>query len=726
MMTNNIEQRIDELLAKMTLEEKAGQMNQLSASPVGGFEISAEDARLMLEEGSITQEQYDSIVTGESKRQAEELIRQGKAGSLIAMLDAKSINRLQHIAVEESRLGIPLLIALDVVHGLKTIFPIPLAEACSFDERCWETSARIAAQEAWEQGIRCTYAPMLDISRDARWGRCAEGPGEDPWLASQIARAKVRGYQGQDPSVSGRIAACAKHFAAYGACEGGRDYNTVDMSLPMLHEMYLPPFKAAVDAGCLAVMPAFNDLSGIPCTTNRYLLQDVLRTQYGFQGAVISDASAIGECVQHGTALDAEDAARQAAEAGVNIDLGADCYARYIPQLVESGKLDIRFVDEAVRCILRMKMALGLFEQPYTPEDKPVTQLCDSYREQARNIARRSMVLLKNTEQLLPLSGHEKIALVGDCAHNRGDMLGCWSALGESRDVITLHDALTQSGVSFRYGRCCAENRPLDEAELLDTIADADIVIAAVSYSSSGEASSRCNLMLCEGQKQMLRTIRRMGKKLITVLFNGRPIALSEELELSDALLEAWHPGTEAGNAVADVLLGHYNPSGRLAMSFPRHPADNPVYYNHPRTGRPASASRWTCKYTDVPAGALFPFGYGLSYTEYHYSDLQLEKLDDGFRASVTVANTGTMAGEETVQCYIHRRKAARVRPVRELKGICKVFLQPGESKRIEIAVPQKALAYYDVLMNECSETSLFDVWMAHDSVSGVHGLIEC
>lgn len=726
MMASNIEQRIDELLAQMTLEEKAGQMNQLSASPVGGFEISTEAADLMLREGSITREQYEAIVSGESKRQAEMLIRQGKAGSLIAVLDAKSINRLQRIAVEESRLGIPLLIALDVVHGLKTIFPIPLAEACSFDEQCWESSARTAAQEAWEQGIRCTYAPMLDISRDARWGRCAEGPGEDPWLASQIATAKVRGYQGEDPSADGRIAACAKHFVAYGACEGGRDYNTVDISLPMLHENYLPPFKAAVDADCLAVMPAFNDLSGIPCTTNRYLLQDVLRAQYGFQGAVISDASAIGECVQHGTAADAADAARQAAEAGVNIDLGADCYSRWIPQLVESGKLDVHFVDEAVRCILRMKMKLGLFEQPYTPEDMPVTQLCDSYRKQARDIARRSMVLLKNTEHLLPLSGNEKIALVGDCAHNRGDMLGCWSALGDSKDVITLHDALMQSGISFRYGRCCAENQTLNEAELLDTISDADVVIAAVSYSPSGEASSCCNLMLCEGQKQMLRTIRRMGKKLVTVLFNGRPIALSEEVELSDALLEAWHLGTEAGNAVADVLLGHYNPSGRLAMSFPRHPAGCPVYYNHPNTGRPAAESLWTSKYIDIPAGPLFPFGYGLSYSEYRYSDLQLEKLEDGFRASVTVLNTGTMAGEETVQCYIHRRTAARVRPVRELKGIAKVFLHPGESKRIEITVPQKALAYYDVLMNQCSEKGWFDVWMAHDSASGEHGLIEC
>lgn len=726
MNTVQMEQKMDELLAKMTLEEKAGQMNQLSASPVGGFEISPEEAGLMLREGNITQEQYQSMVSGESRRQAEELIRQGKAGSLIARLDAKRVNHLQRIAVEESRLGIPLLIALDVVHGLKTIFPIPLAEACSFDEKCWETSARIAAQESWEQGIRCTYAPMLDISRDARWGRCAEGPGEDPWLASQMAKAKVAGYQGQDPSASGRIAACAKHFAAYGACEGGRDYDTVDMSLPMLHEMVLPPFQAAVDARCLAVMPAFNDLSGIPCTTNRYLLRDVLRTQFGFQGAVISDASAIGECVAHGTASDAADAARQAAEAGVNIDLGADCYSRWIPELVESGTLDVRFVDEAVRSILRMKMRLGLFEQPYTPEDAPITQLCDAYREQARDIARRSMVLLKNAEQVLPLSEKEKIALVGDCAQNGGDMLGCWSALGEGADVITLRDALTEAGVCFRYGRCCAENQPLNEEELLDTIADADVVIAAVSYSSSGEASSCCKLTLCDGQKQMLRTIRKMGKKLVTVLFNGRPIALSEEAEWSDALLEAWHPGTEAGHALADVLLGRYNPGGRLAMSFPRHPAANPVYYNHPNTGRPASDSRWTSKYTDVPAGALFPFGYGLSYTEYRYSDLQLEKLEDGFRASVTVANTGTMAGEETVQCYIHRRKAARVRPVRELKGICKVFLPPGESRRVEITVPQKSLVYYDVLMNECCETGLFDVWMAHDSMSGAHGLLEC
>lgn len=725
-MTLNMEQRIDELLAQMTLEEKAGQMNQLSASPVGGFEISVEDADVMLREGSITKEQHEAIVSGESKRQAEMLIRQGKAGSLIAVLDAKSINRLQRIAVEESRLGIPLLVALDVVHGLKTIFPIPLAEACSFDAQCWENSARISAQEAWEQGIRCTYAPMLDVSRDARWGRCAEGPGEDPWLASEIAKAKVRGYQGADPSANGHIAACAKHFVAYGACEGGRDYNTVDMSLPMLHEMYLPPFKSAVDAGCLAVMPAFNDLSGIPCTTNRYLLQNVLRHQFGFHGAVISDASAIGECVQHGTAEDAEDAALQAAEAGVNIDLGADCYARYIPQLVESGKLDIRYVDEAVRCILRMKMQLGLFEHPYTPEDIPQTQLCSSYREQARDIARRSMVLLKNTEGLLPLTRNAKIALVGDCAHNRGDMLGCWSALGDSSDVITLHDALAQSGVSFRYGRCCAENQPLNEAELLDTIADAEIVIAAVSYSTSGEASSCCELTLCSGQKQMLRTIHQMGKKLITVLFNGRPIALTEELDLSDALLEAWHPGTEAGNAVADLLLGRYNPSGRLAMSFPRHPADNPVYYNHPNTGRPAADSRWTSKYIDVPAGPLFPFGYGLSYTEYQYSDLKLEKLPDGFRASVTVTNTGKMAGEETVQCYIHRRKASRVRPVRELKGVCKVFLQPGESNRVEITVPQKELAYYDVMMNTCSEHSLFDVWMASNSTNGLHEAIEC
>lgn len=717
------EKKIDLLLSQMTLHEKVGQLHQVAPSKVGGFEVSAEEAKAMYEAGEIDEREYEAALNHTALFLHDDAIRRGEIGSFISVQDAGTANRLQKIAVEESRLGIPLIFGLDVIHGYRTIFPIPLAEACSFNDGIFELSAQVAAREASEDGVNWTFAPMADIARDARWGRIAEGAGEDPYLASRFAAAKVRGFQGKELSDRDRIAACIKHFAAYGACAGGRDYDTVDMSLPLFYEIYLPPYAAAVRAGCATAMAAFNDLNGVPCTTNRFLLQTLLREKLGFNGFVISDANAIRECINHGTARNEREAAKQALEAGLDMDLGANVYTACLEDMVNKGELAVQYLDAAVRNILRVKFALGLFEHPYadTPEKKR-TALCADHRAAARDAAKRSIVLLKNENRTLPLSKTANIAVVGSVANDRQAMLGTWSFTGSAADAISLVDALGRRNASFRFVPCCSETDPLDEEQLQKALEGADIVLAALSYQASGEAQSCCHLTLPGDQSRMLETISRCGKPVVSVLFNGRPVAVPEVVAYSDAVLEAWHLGTEAGSAVCDVLFGDYNPSGRLTATFPNASGECPVYYNHPSTGRPRGAAIWTSKYMDSPLTPLFPFGYGLSYTTFSYGELSLRIEGDCVTATVPVTNDGEMAGEETVQLYIHRRCAQRVRPVRELKGYQKVFLQPGETKEVSMTVTKDELGYYAVDGNWDTGESDFDIWLAHDSTSGSKG----
>lgn len=718
------EERIEELLAQMTLHEKVGQLHQIAPSSVGGFEISKEEAKALFEEGKITREEYEVVLSGTAFSVHDEAIRRGEIGSFIGVMEAKKANALQRIAVEESRLGIPLIFGLDVIHGFQTIFPIPLAEACSFDDALFEKTAHIAAKEAAEGGVNWTYAPMVDVARDARWGRIAESAGEDTYLASRYAAAKVRGFQGEDMSAEDRIAACVKHFAAYGACAGGRDYDTVDMSMAQFYETYLPPYAAAVREGCATVMAAFNDLSGIPCTTNRFLLQDVLREQLGFNGFVISDANAIRECVNHGTALDDEEAVKQSIEAGTEMDLGSNLYTKLLEEMVEDGKVDVCYVDEAVRNILRIKFRLGLFDHPYAPENGQVSYLCEEHRALAREAGKRSIVLLKNENDLLPVKREQKIAVVGAVAEDGAQMLGCWSFTQSTEKGVTLLEGLRNHGLDVTYAPCCGELLPLDREQLQETVKDADIVIAALEYQRSGEAESCCRLELPGEQTRMVKLLKELGKPVISLLFNGRPIAVPEIVKLSESVVEVWNLGIEAGNAIADVLLGEYNPSGRLTATFPNFSGECPVYYNHPNTGRPRDETVWTSKYRDAPLVPLFPFGYGLSYTQYQYGNLRLSREEDHLEASVNVKNTGEREGEETVQLYIHRKTARRVRPVRELKGYQKVVLAPGEQKTVTIRVEKEALGYYDSAAVFSTEESEFDVWMAHDSAGGVHGTI--
>lgn len=717
------EKKIDLLLSQMTLHEKVGQLHQVAPSKVGGFEVSAEEAKAMYEAGEIDEREYEAALNHTALFLHDDAIRRGEIGSFISVQDAGTANRLQKIAVEESRLGIPLIFGLDVIHGYRTIFPIPLAEACSFNDGIFELSAQVAAREASEDGVNWTFAPMADIARDARWGRIAEGAGEDPYLASRFAAAKVRGFQGKELSDRDRIAACIKHFAAYGACAGGRDYDTVDMSLPLFYEIYLPPYAAAVRAGCATAMAAFNDLNGVPCTTNRFLLQTLLREKLGFNGFVISDANAIRECINHGTARNEREAAKQALEAGLDMDLGANVYTACLEDMVNKGELAVQYLDAAVRNILRVKFALGLFDHPYadTPEKKR-TALCADHRAAARDAAKRSIVLLKNENRTLPLSKTANIAVVGSVANDRQAMLGTWSFTGSAAAAISLVDALGRRNASFRFVPCCSETDPLDEEQLQKALEGADIVLAALSYQASGEAQSCCHLTLPGDQSRMLETISRCGKPVVSVLFNGRPVAVPEVVAYSDAVLEAWHLGTEAGSAVCDVLFGDYNPSGRLTATFPNASGECPVYYNHPSTGRPRGAAKWTSKYMDSPLTPLFPFGYGLSYTTFSYGELSLRIEGDCVTATVPVTNDGEMAGEETVQLYIHRRCAQRVRPVRELKGYQKVFLQPGETKEVSMTVTKDELGYYAADGTWDTGESGFDIWLAHDSISGSKG----
>lgn len=712
------EKKIDELLDKMTLDEKIGQLNQLGPSPLGGFEISLNEKKLLLEAGRITKEEFDAEISEMKWDDREDNIREGTVGSFLSIRDVKKCNRFQKIAVEESRLGIPLLIGLDVVHGLRTIFPIPLAESCAWDEEVYEKSAEIAAKETASMGINWTFAPMVDIARDARWGRIAEGAGEDTYLTSRFSAAKVRGFQGNDLSAPDRIVACAKHFAAYGAAEGGRDYNSANMSLQTLWETYMPPFKAAVDAGVATIMGAFNDINGIPCTINPYLYNEVLRNAWNYEGMVVSDSCAVAECLLHGNVETRADAAMKTINAGLDMDMHSQCFIENLKDLVLTGKVSEETLNNAVRNVLRIKFAAGLFDHPYVNENLSEKVLrCDEHLEIALDAALKSIVLLKNNG-VLPLNKKAKITVVGELAESRSDMLGTWAAMGRAEDCVSLLDGLKNQGFDVTYERGFNVSGELDSDAILNAIEGADVVIAAMGETKdmSGEASSLADIGLHGRQNEAAKLIKSTGKPLVAVLFNGRPLAIEELNNTADAIVEAWHLGNEAGNAVTKVLFGDYNPTGRLTTTFPRHTGQCPLYYNHVPTGRPASTIQHSCKYYDIPVEPVFPFGFGLSYTEYDYSDLKVQVLGDKIAATVTVKNTGAVDGIETVQLYIRDRVAELVRPVRELKGFKKVILKAGEEKQVTIEVDKNDLGYYNSKMEYVVESGKFTLWMGHDS----------
>jgi len=720
-----IEKRIDALLASMTLEEKAGQLTQLGPSVVGGFDIAA------------FLENPDPELFKQAQRDFhEDWIKAGAVGSYLGMQGAEEINRLQKIAVEESRLGIPLIFGLDVIHGYRTIFPIPLAEACSWEPELARRSAEIAAQEAAAAGIHWTFAPMVDIARDARWGRIAEGAGEDTHLGSLFAAARVQGCQGTDFTDPDHLVACAKHYIAYGAAVGGRDYNTVEMALQTLHEIYLPPFEAAARAGVGTFMSAFNDLNGVPTSANRYTLTEVLRGKLGFNGFVVSDSNAIGELEPHGYAQNRKDAGKKALLAGVDMDMGTESFRFDIPELVKEGAVPESAVDEAVRRILRLKFLLGLFDRPYrTDEDKEsATLLRTEFIQVAREAACRCMVLLKNENKTLPLSKKvRKIAVIGPLADDAPAMLGSWSFTGSPRDVVTLLAgirAAVNPGTEVIHVPGCdvTGKQAADFSAALVAARQADVVVAVVGETSqmSGEAASRLELGLPGYQLDLLKTVYETGKPLVVILINGRPLAIPWCAQHAAAIVEAWQPGIQAGSALADVLFGDYNPSGKLAATFPYAVGQVPIYYNHTSTGRPATEFKFTSRYIDGPHQPLYPFGFGLSYTSFAYADPKVtpaEITKDGkVTVSASVTNTGDVPGEEVVQLYAADLVASRVRPVKELKGFQKILLQPGESRNVTFELPAEQLGFYNEHMEYVVEPGTFKVWVGPNSQEGLAG----
>ena len=697
------EQRVDSVLRLMTLSEKIGQMNQVS---------SKEDPTGQLTECS----------------NEEELIRSGQVGSMLNVVGVERTRHLQEIAVNDTRLHIPLIFALDVVHGYKTISPVPLAESCSWDMDLIEKSARVAAEEATASGIQWTFAPMVDIARDPRWGRVMEGSGEDPYLGSAIAKARVRGFQGTDLSAYNTMAACAKHFVGYGAAEGGRDYNTVDISKQRLRELYLPPFSAAADAGVATFMNSFNEVMGVPATGSTYLVRDILKGEWNFPGVVVSDWGSVAELIPHGVAEDKCDAAQLAVTAGCDMDMEGYCYVSSLEKLVREGVVSESLIDDAVRRILRLKFDLGLFDDPYRycdAEREKAEILSAEHRKVVREMACKSIVLLENREGILPLDNRCKnIGIVGPLADNPDDMLGSWCARGDGKDAIGILQGIKQAvgkGVRIRYAKGC-EIEGVDRSgfsEAVQVAENSDVVIVCVGENRfmSGEAASRTRLTLPGVQRELLKAIKETGKPIVLLLSNGRPLVLDWEKENIGTIVECWQLGSEAGNAIADVLFGKYNPSGKLTMSFPYNEGQIPVYYNAKSTGRPYVPNvRYVTRYLDCPNVSLYSFGYGLSYTRFEYGELKLDKdtmfPGEKLRIDVSVANVGNYDGEETVQLYIRDVCSKITRPEKELKGFKKVFLKKGERTDISFELSLADLEYVLADGSRESDPGLFEVFV--------------
>lgn len=695
---------IKELLRTMTLKEKIAQLIQL------------------------TPFFYKEDATGAITGPAEELEIDNadifNAGSVLGISGAKEAIEIQKVYLEKNEKKIPLIFMADIIHGCRTIFPVPLAIGCSFDQSIAEKVARISAKEASASGIHVTFSPMVDIVRDPRWGRVMESTGEDTFLNSEFARAFVRGYQGDDVSKKDSMAACVKHFAAYGAAEGGRDYNTVDISERMLREYYLPAYKAAIEEGCKTIMTSFNVVNSLPSSANKWLMRDVLRKEWAFDGVTISDWGAVTELIPHGVAEDKKEAAEKAIKAGLDIEMMTNCYVQNLEQLLEEGKIDIVIIDEAVLRILKLKVELGLFENPYKgadPQKEEELFLCKEHREAAREVAAASMVLLKN-ENILPFNKEvKKVAIIGPYAEEHS-ILGPWAWQGKAEEAISLKEGIVnklgESKVIVSKG-CGIEDGTDEEMKVALKIAkDADVVILALGESSemSGEGGSRAFIKLPKRQEELAKKVLEINKSTAIILFNGRPLEIKELHDNAAAILEAWFPGTEGGNAIADILFGDKNPSGRLSMSFPYTVGQIPVYYNSFNTGRPQISKdtyeRYCSHYIDIPNEPLLPFGFGLSYAEFSYSEFKLDKeiitIDNSIYASVKVKNISRVGGAETVQLYIRDLVGSVVRPVKELKGFKKVYLEAGEEQEIVFEIKESMLRFYNNDLTFKSEAGEF------------------
>lgn len=712
------EAKIDSIIRLMTLEEKLGQLNQ-----IGGTWYDTKTERLNEEQTA--------------------MLKRGEIGSFLGITGAAETGRIQRMVMEQSRMKIPVLFGYDIIHGYSTITPIPLAEASSWNPELVERSAHIAAVEGAAIGIHWTYAPMVDIARDPRWGRIAEGSGEDPHLGSAMAAARVRGFQGKDLLQYGSLLACAKHFAAYGGAEAGRDYNTVDLSERTLREIYLPPYKAAIDAGAWTLMSAFNEIGGVPASGSGWLMTDLLRKEWGFTGLVVSDYTAIMELMNHRIAKDSTEAGIVGLSSGVDIDMVSRIYLRKLAAAVRSGALAESIVDEAVRRVLRVKFVYGLFDDPYRnarPEKEKELLLTKEHREVSRAMAQQSIVLLKNEKELLPLAKNTKtIALIGPLAGNdhRRDLVGTWAWAQKPEHVVSVIDGITAKlpkGTTLLYDKGCEiesdSGYRADKAVAAAKKADVIIAVLGEAQRHSGEAASRSDLDLPGRQRELLKALKATGKPIVLVVMNGRPLTLPWEAENIPAIVESWHLGVEAGNALADVLFGDYNPSGKLPVTFPRNLGQIPLYYNHKSTGRPlVPTDKYTSRYLDVPNTPLFPFGHGLSYTTFQYGPVNVSapsiKRDQSFTVTVEVTNAGKRAGEEVVQMYLRDDVATVTRPVKELKGFRKIMLQPGEKTAVSFTVTPDDLAFYGLDMKRTVEPGTFTVFIGGNSVDGQKAVVE-
>ncbi len=717
--------RVDALVAQMTLEEKIGQLTQAAGIPFGGGPPP------------------------------EELLRKGAAGSVLWINDTKRFNALQKIAVEESRLKIPVLYGLDVIHGYRTIFPIPIGMAASWDPAVEEKAASVAAREARAAGIHWTFAPMVDVARDARWGRIAEGAGEDPYLGAAMASAQVRGFQGPFLGAPDRLLACAKHFAAYGAAQGGRDYDPVYVSETELRNVYLPPFAAAARAGVGSFMSAYMDLNEVPAAGNKWLLRDVLRGEWGFGGFVVSDAFAARSLVTQGFARDARDAAARGVAAGLDMDMASGTYAESLAGLVKDGVVPQAQIDDAVRRILAVKVRLGLFEHPYADEARAAAVLADpASRAEARRAALRSMVLLKNDKHTLPLKASlGRVAVIGPLADSKADTEGSWMVFGHEPAAVTVLEGLKArlgaSRVAHAPGpeirreipsffddfipgpkppRQTGEQADAAFEQAVQTAKSADVVVAVMGElaNMSGEAASRASLELPGRQQELLKAVVGLGKPVVLVLIGGRPLALQWEADNVPAILEAWQPGSDGGHAVADVLFGDANPGGKLPVTFPRRSGQEPLYYAHTLTHQPEGSPMYRSRYWDGETSPLYPFGFGLSYTTFTFSNLKLAapqvKLGASVGVTVDVTNAGSVAGDEVAQLYVHQKAGASSRPVRELKGFERVTLKPGETRTVRFTLGPDELRYWSTAERQWTqEAEGFDVWAGGDSRAALH-----
>ena len=724
------EAKITDLLSKMTLDEKMGQLNQFTSQ----WEMTGPAPK------------------GTSEQKMLEMIKSGLVGSMLNVTGADATRKTQKLAVENSRLKIPMIFGYDVIHGYKTMFPIPLAEASSWEPELARKSSRIAAIETAASGIQWTFAPMVDISRDARWGRNMEGSGEDPYLGSLFAAARVKGLQGDDLKAENTIAACVKHFAAYGFIEGGREYNTVDISESTLRNVVLPPFKAAADAGAQTFMNAFNELGGTPATANSHLLRDILKGEWGFDGFVVSDWNSIGELIIHGVAADNKEAAKLAITAGSDMDMQGKCYVPNLKTLVEEGTVDVNLLDDAVRRVLRVKYRLGLFDDPYKYSDENREKAMVYSKENieaSREAAKRSIVLLKNETNLLPLKKQgQKIALIGELAADKDVPLGSWRAKAITGSAVSLLEGMqsvvsNKSDLTFEKGPVFVSGESVFTVELKFNTTDkkgiaeavtvaksADVVVLALGENcfQTGEGRSQTDIRLKGLQQELLEAVCAVNKNVVVVLMNGRPLDISWMAENVPSILEVWHLGSQAGNAIADVLFGDYNPAGKLPVSFPRNLGQVPIYYNHKSTGRPwdGEGNVFWSHYTDSPSDAMFPFGFGLSYTTFAYSDLKLSSeiisKSEKLQVSVTVKNTGKVSGEEVVQLYIRDLVGSISRPVKELKGFEKIALKAGESKVVTFTLGENDLAFWGADKQFKAEPGDFKLWVGTSSVEGLEG----